>query len=201
MWTILSNPDPQAIDMSPLLAAFCLLFVLTGVIGVVSKRLAGGAPAPAREKRSGMLLGLAHTAAMLSGALFPWAGMGALPLSEGFAWAAVGAMLVAFAFQLWAMFTLGSLFTLTLQASPGQEVVARGPYRVVRHPGYLAQILFFVAFALACRNVLTLAVVLITDAIAYAYRIQVEERFLREALATRYEAYAAGRARLIPGLW
>jgi len=187
--------------MKPLIAAFILLFVLTGAIGAVSKRLARGVPAPAREKKSGMFLGLAHIAAMISGALFPWLGLGALPVGEGFAWAAMAAMLAAFAFQCWAMFTLGPLFTLTLQAEPQQEVVARGPYRLVRHPGYLAQIVFFAAFALACRNALTLAAVLLSDALAYGYRIHVEEQFLREALDGRYQAYAARRARLIPGLW
>lgn len=187
--------------MSPHVTAFVLLLVLTGAIGLVSKRLAGGAAPPPREKKSGMFLGFAHTAALLAGAVFPWLGIGALPASERFAWMAVAGMVLAFAFQLWAMVTLGSLFTLTLQASPGQEVVARGPYRLLRHPGYLAQILFFVAFALACRNVLTVAVVLVTDALAYAYRIRIEERFMREALEARYEAYAAGRARLIPGVW
>jgi protein-S-isoprenylcysteine O-methyltransferase Ste14 len=185
--------------MAVRVVAFVMLFVVTGAIGAVARRLAG-ASEPAREKRSGVFLGLAHTAAMASGAIFPLLGIGDVSIGP-WAWVAVAGMLAAFAFQLWAMFTLGPLFTLTLQAAAEQDLVAHGPYRVVRHPGYLAQILFFVAFAVACQNVVTVIVVVLADAAAYAYRIRVEERFLREALGARYAAYAARRARLVPCIW
>jgi protein-S-isoprenylcysteine O-methyltransferase len=186
--------------MTPRTAAFVVLFALTGAIGGLSKRL-GAARGPARERRSGMVLGLAHTASLLAGVASAWTDVGALAVGEGFAWAAVGGMGAAFAVQVWAMRTLGPLFTMTLDARADQAVVQRGPYRLVRHPGYLAQILFWIAFALACRNAGVLAVVLVSDAVAYGYRIRVVESLLHAALGARYADYAARRARLVPGVW
>ena len=72
---------------------------------------------------------------------------------------------------------------------------------VVRHPGYLAQIMIWLAFAAACRNAVVIAVVLVADAIGYGLRIQTEEKMLRAAVGERYGSYADRRARLIPGLW
>ncbi len=189
--------------MTPLRAAYALLFALTACVHALSRRsaparMASSAP---RERRSSLALGLAHAASMVAGALFSWLGVGDLALSGAVAWAAVAAMVLGFGLQIWAMLTLGPLFTLSLQAADAQPIVERGPYRLVRHPGYLGQIIFWLAFAVASRNAVTMAVVIVADAIGYGLRIQTEEEMLRAAVGERYSTYAERRARLVPGVW
>lgn len=188
--------------MAPLIVAFALLAVLTVVLAAANRRSGAAPPASAAEDRhSSRVLGLAHTAILLAAIVFPALGVGALPVGRAVAWAAVGVMLAAFALQLWAMRTLGPLFNFTLTSDAAQPMIARGPYRLVRHPGYLAQIVFFLAFAAAARNACTLGVVAAALAAGYGYRIRTEERMLARTLGPRWDDYARGRARLVPGIF
>ncbi len=103
---------------------------------------------------------------------------------------AAGALLVSLA-------TLGTSFSV-LPAL--REVVARGPYRLVRHPIYLAELLMVAAAAgLAGRSAAGLGVIAATI-VTLGLRIVVEERVLMHD-----DAYAAYRRRvrwrLIPLLW
>jgi len=49
---------------------------------------------------------------------------------------------------------LGRFFTRTLRVTGEQRVVSDGPYRVVRHPGYLGDILMWTGAALTTLTVL-----------------------------------------------
>jgi protein-S-isoprenylcysteine O-methyltransferase len=188
--------------MAPLIVALVLLVVLTAII-VVAQRRGGVARSASRvdDRHSSMVLGLAHTAILVAAALFPALGVGALAVGPAFAWTAVGLMVAAFLLQLWAVRTLGPLFHFTLSSDAAQPIVERGPYRLVRHPGYLAQIVFFLAFAAATRNGWTLVVVAAALAVGYGYRIRTEERLLARTLGDRWRDYARRRARLVPGLF
>ncbi|MCW5737398.1 MAG: hypothetical protein KIS73_24955 [Enhydrobacter sp.] len=50
-------------------------------------------------------------------------------------------MVTALDLQRWPQRSLGRSFTLALQAAPDQAVGQTGPYRGVRHPAHLAQII------------------------------------------------------------
>jgi protein-S-isoprenylcysteine O-methyltransferase Ste14 len=87
-----------------------------------------------------------------------------------------------------------------VQADRGHHVVTDGPYRIVRHPGYLGMIVAAPAAALALGSWLALV-----PAIAYslliARRAALEDRYLREHL-DGYADYADRvRFRLVPGVW
>ena len=74
------------------------------------------------------------------------------------------------------MLTLGEFFTRTLAILPDQHVVSVGPYRVIRHPGYLAQIVVVTTgCALASLNVWLVALIGPLLLAVYAYRIEAEE--------------------------
>lgn len=112
------------------------------------------------------------------------------------------AMLAAVALRFWAMRTLGEFFTRTLTLLPDQHLVVAGPYRVVRHPGYLAQIAVLVAgSALVSLNVWVVSAVGPLLLAAYAYRIRAEERMLESRFGEAYRGYRARTWRLIPGLY
>jgi len=84
---------------------------------------------------------------------------------------------------------------------PGHQVVTKGPYRYVRHPSYTGIALVLAGIALACDDVWALLVVAVLGGLGLYVRIRAEERQLTQALGDEYEHFAAGRKRLVPGVW
>ena len=114
------------------------------------------------------------------------------------AWPACGLVLV----------TLGACLSLASLLSLGRwfgvwpalrGLSTRGPYRLVRHPMYLAYVLADIGYNLYEYNFGT-AVLVITGWASLLYRIFAEERILSHDVGwSRYVALV--RYRLIPGLW
>jgi protein-S-isoprenylcysteine O-methyltransferase Ste14 len=78
-------------------------------------------------------------------------------------------------------------------------LAASGPYRVVRHPGYAAELVMVAGAAIAVGTWLGVAAALGALGLTLL-RIRVEERWLLERPA--YRRYARRvRSRLLPGLW
>ena len=49
-------------------------------------------------------------------------------------------MLLGLGLRIWSMRVLGAYYSRTLRVTKTQVIVTKGPYRVVRHPGYLGTI-------------------------------------------------------------
>jgi len=103
--------------------------------------------------------------------------------------------------RAWSIASLGRFFQYRITVQPGHQVVTRGPYRYVRHPSYTGIALVLAGIALACDDVWALPVVVVLGGVGLYVRIRAEERQLTKALGTEYEQYAAGRKRLVPGVW
>ncbi len=87
-----------------------------------------------------------------------------------------------------------------IQRERGHRVVAGGPYRWVRHPGYAAAIVMVLASGIALGSWLAAAFGALGVPLLL-WRTIGEDRMLRAKLPG-YEDYAARvRHRLIPGLW
>jgi protein-S-isoprenylcysteine O-methyltransferase Ste14 len=107
----------------------------------------------------------------------------------------------ALALIVWAMRT-NRFFSsiIRLQEDRGHELVTGGPYRWVRHPGYIAGLLFCLSsgFALGSWLALVPAVACVP---LLLNRTVAEDRFLKNNLRG-YSAYANEvRYRLLPGIW
>jgi protein-S-isoprenylcysteine O-methyltransferase Ste14 len=96
---------------------------------------------------------------------------------------------------------LGRYFTLVLGTSPDQQVVTRGPYRALRHPGYTGLLLVVTGCAFMAGNALGVVASTTVVLAALVHRIGIEERALTEALGERYRQFARSRARLVPFVW
>ena len=87
-----------------------------------------------------------------------------------------------------------------IQSERHQHVIDAGPYRLVRHPGYLAAILMFFGMALALGSYWGLVPAAVASAFLVV-RTAFEDRLLGRELPG-YADYARRiRFRLIPGVW
>ena len=114
------------------------------------------------------------------------------------AWPDGGIVLVVAAalLSLSALVSIGKLFGVRPAL---RGVATAGPYRLVRHPMYLAYFLADIGYLLEAWNI---GVVLIAVAgwVSLLYRIHAEERML--SLDPQWAAYVGGTPyRLVPGLW
>jgi protein-S-isoprenylcysteine O-methyltransferase len=114
------------------------------------------------------------------------------------AWVGVGIGVLGLLLRIWAMRVLGRFYTRRLVTTTDQKVVREGPYRLVRHPGYLGSILGWIGAAASSGNLLSIVAVAGLLAIAYAYRIRVEEQMLVDWLGAPYREYRRDSWRLVP---
>jgi protein-S-isoprenylcysteine O-methyltransferase Ste14 len=101
----------------------------------------------------------------------------------------------------WSVTVLGRAFRTTVEVDRGQEVVARGPYRWVRHPSYSGVLLLAAGYGLAAGNWLSLVLTVVLPLVSILARIAVEEQTLVRVLGRPYEHYRSGTKRLVPGIW
>jgi protein-S-isoprenylcysteine O-methyltransferase Ste14 len=143
---------------------------------------------------------------LLIGVALPLAG-----LDRRFAWSpplpaavpAAGLILLAamFVFTAWAMAANGFFSSaIRLQNDRGQTVAAGGPYRFLRHPGYLGMILQFLSIPFGLGTLTTCIPVLVIAGM-YVYRTRQEDDFLRKELPGYAEYAGRVRYRLLPGIW
>ena len=101
----------------------------------------------------------------------------------------------------WSIVSLGRWFRREVTIEPGQRLVRRGPYRVLRHPSYTGLILIFAGFALAIGSWVGAAGALVLVVVGMVPRILVEERALATTFGAEFTEYASSRARLLPHVW
>jgi methyltransferase len=85
---------------------------------------------------------------------------------------------LAKALKLWAIASLGIRWTFRVLVPPGGPLVASGPYRVLRHPNYIAVLGELAAVALIVWAPLAGTASLVGFGLLIARRIRVEDRAL-----------------------
>jgi len=128
---------------------------------------------------------------------FAWPGRFSLPVEiAGFAVWVVGSVLFG-----WAMYSNAYFSTVVrIQDDRGHQVCDTGPYRFVRHPGYVGAALQSLGTALLLGSPWALIPALLA-VLSFALRTALEDRTLQDELAG-YSDYAQRvRYRLLPGIW
>lgn len=119
------------------------------------------------------------------------------------AWNVIGLLLVVAGGSLtnWAV-AVNRFFSavVRIQRDRGHHVVDAGPYRMVRHPGYLGSLIHMPGLALALGSWWALAVVGAISALIVV-RTALEDRTLRAELEGYAEYAGRVRYRLLPGVW
>jgi methyltransferase len=99
--------------------------------------------------------------------------------------------------RYWAVFSLGVFWNTKIIIVPDLEVVAKGPYRFMRHPNYLVvavEILFLPIFFQAYATAILFTVL---NAAILTIRIRAEEKALMQH--TDYKKSFINKRRFIPG--
>ena len=101
--------------------------------------------------------------------------------------------------QVWTM-AVNPFFSPSLWIQPDHRLIARGPYRFLRHPGYLAMLVTTPATSIALGSLAGLL-----PALGYEFlilrRAMREDDLLREKLGGYAEYAGTVRCRIVPGLW
>ena len=128
---------------------------------------------------------------------FGWAG------DLGVAWHVAGAVMLAVGLELasWAMIANAYFSTaVRIQSDRGHTVCSTGPYRFVRHPGYVGFILQSIGVPFLLGSLWAL-IPAITAAVLIVVRTSLEDRTLQAELPGYQDYIRNVHYRLSPGIW
>lgn len=122
--------------------------------------------------------------------------------SIGFSfWLGMIVSLISAAISLWALIVNTFLeSTARIQKDRGQTVCQTGPYKIVRHPTYLALIIWCISIGLVFPT-LGVMVCAITIATIIFIRTYLEDKMLQNGLSGYKEYAAKVKYRLVPYVW
>lgn len=112
--------------------------------------------------------------------------------------------LVLFAFGIIilvaAMRVLGRLYTSTLGIQHEHRLVTTGPYKYIRHPGYLGEVMSMFSVGLSLSSIVGL-ILGVASLVLVLVRIKPEEEMLIEHFGKEYQSYMRKTKRLIPFIY
>jgi protein-S-isoprenylcysteine O-methyltransferase Ste14 len=110
------------------------------------------------------------------------------------------ALICASLLSLFWVLKVNSFASRTIRVEAGQQVISTGPYRIVRHPMYLACVVLWISTPLALGSWVAWPFFALGTSF-YAIRLLNEEKVLREQLSGYPEYCLRTRYRLIPFVW
>jgi protein-S-isoprenylcysteine O-methyltransferase Ste14 len=119
-----------------------------------------------------------------------------IPLFAGIACLVVGLWLFARSHA-----DLGTNWSITLEVREKHQLVTQGIYCHVRHPMYLALLLYSLGQALVLPNWIAGPSYGVAMMLLFAFRLGPEERMMLEEFGKDYETYMGRTKRLVPGVW
>lgn len=181
--------------------AACVVWNVPEMIGMVRQmaKVSRKAAAVLDHGSMGILIGL-QWAGLAFNFLLAWLFPSAAILWQRTALFLLGiiCILLGVALRWYAIWTLGRYFTRDVAVSADQQVIQRGPYRVVRHPAYSGTFLTMLGVGLTVTNWASLAALLICVFLGHLYRVRVEEKALMQIIGQPYVEYMQHTRRFIP---
>jgi protein-S-isoprenylcysteine O-methyltransferase len=103
--------------------------------------------------------------------------------------------------RLWAVLVMRERYTRTLLVHDDHTIERGGPYRFVRHPGYLGSLLTLNAIAVTTGNAVVIGLTFVALLAAYAHRVRAEDAMLVDTFGDAYASYRREVKALIPFVW
>lgn len=112
----------------------------------------------------------------------------------------LGFMVIAFGLiiRVYALVTLKQYFTYTVANVENHQLIEKGMYKHIRHPGYLGQLIIFLGMAVTLSNWISIIAMMVPVTLGYFYRIVTEEKFMVAQMGEKYTHYKKKTKRLIP---
>jgi protein-S-isoprenylcysteine O-methyltransferase Ste14 len=173
-----------------------ILIAVYVTIGVVVRREYGGDVRKAKGKRRKELSPFLNFAALAVTILIGYARIGVLP--HWLFYPGEILFVAGYAFTIYSIVLLGRYYSTYVEVLPDHKVIERGPYRLIRHPNYLGQLVGSIGLGLALQSWVALLVLVITGVGYFAYRMRNEEAFLIAEMGDNYANYMTRTKRLIP---
>jgi protein-S-isoprenylcysteine O-methyltransferase Ste14 len=118
----------------------------------------------------------------------------AIPYPQTVAWQSGAVAILGYILVLWSLLTLGDRFGI---APADRGLVTDGPYRLVRHPMYLGELLIRGALVVNAPQP-----ALASLALAILITLQIARSLREERIIAGYSVYSRQvRFRLFPGIW
>jgi len=152
------------------------------------------------DMKSTYLIGLTVFLVLILSVAFNFLGIGKFN-NEIISWFGVCMMVIGLSVRTWSMKTLSKYYTRVLTTTEEQEIIKRGPYKIIRHPGYLGTMLTWSAAGLAMQNLIIFVVGTCMMVIAYFYRINYEEKMLVDKFGDRFNDYKKHTWKILPPVW
>jgi protein-S-isoprenylcysteine O-methyltransferase Ste14 len=115
----------------------------------------------------------------------------------------IGAFLaiIGLIIRVTSILTLKHQFTYTVTKIENHELIETGLYKIIRHPGYLGQLIIFLGISVSLSNWISILLMIIPVFLGYLNRINVEEKFMVKHLGQKYLDYKSQTKRLIPAIY
>ncbi|MGM0845451.1 MAG: isoprenylcysteine carboxyl methyltransferase family protein [Bacillota bacterium] len=98
--------------------------------------------------------------------------------------------------RIWVIASLGRFWNTKIIVLPQADVVAKGPYKFIKHPNYFIVTVELIVIPLMFNAYWTLFIFALLNQFILAVRIPIEERALEEV--TNYQKVHQGKKRFIP---
>jgi protein-S-isoprenylcysteine O-methyltransferase Ste14 len=173
--------------------------------GFYTRKVEHSAEAVLEQPRLGIasqiagLLAILALLATITYVIIPaWMSWSALPFPVWSRWLGVAVALGGFALLQWSQQSLGMNWSDAPKLLEGQEMIASGPYRWIRHPIYAAFLLILGSLLLISANWFVGAMWIGMTSLDVASRMNAEEAMMLGQFGERYQAYMRRTGRLFP---
>ncbi|MDQ3819920.1 MAG: isoprenylcysteine carboxylmethyltransferase family protein [Acidobacteriota bacterium] len=158
-------------------------------------------PAQDWDKHSAIFWDVAHVCELI-GVILGFIGLGRIQTDTNFIGLFGLTLLLAGVIIRWvAIYTLGRYFTSVVMIKEDHRIIQRGLYKYLRHPAYTGTLIGHLGIGLSFSNWFTISFSSIPYLVAALYRMQVEEKVLKDSFGEEYVRYAKRTKRLIPKVY
>ncbi|MGE5222051.1 MAG: methyltransferase [Omnitrophica WOR_2 bacterium] len=154
----------------------------------------------AYDRKQQFVMGLSSIAMMGFMIAAPWEYAhfsGPIPRDGILAWIGILVFAAGVVIQTYALWIMHGQYTVRLGIQPGHHLVKDGPYRYIRHPGYMSHLMCMLGMSLAFSSLVGLALSLVMIPVLYR-RTLTEEAMLEKEFGEEYRAYQGRTGRLLP---
>jgi protein-S-isoprenylcysteine O-methyltransferase Ste14 len=171
------------------------LFGFSELLLLLIKRSKSGRTKIQKDKGSLIVLWVAITVGITAGFIF------SKPNTGFFSGFGIGFIIGGLVIRWLSIIQLGKSFTVDVAITDSAQLITDGMYERIRHPSYSGLLAIVLGFTFAMGSLLSTLVFLIPVASAILYRIDVEEKVMKDEFGDEFNNYVKDTKKIIPGIY